>query len=331
MSKALLLVLALCVDLPANDPRPELLILGEEWCDPCKQASAQYHQRLKDELAAIVRVRFMGPNDPDYKRLKPPFIPAYYLDERLVTTGYQTDRKLMALVKLAVVARPVPAQAPMAPPAMAPAPVDPPVGLSTPIDLNARERLQRLEERVQTIWSWPTPEAVAGPPGPTGPQGPVGPRGPAGPPGRDGRPGADGVPGPAGEAGAIACPVPTETATQNGGWLLGTMATIGRLVAGVTMPQATIATVGLGLAGAAWSWLRSRRRTQRPEDRRAEPSPTPVETVYRNQFSPYPRDRHAEAWKWASTQMATDEPGTRQAIKRLEGLMDQYLKSPDNQ
>lgn len=129
----------------------------------------------------------------------------------------------------------------------------------------------------------------------------------------------------------MACPVPTETGTQNGGWLLGTVATIGRLVAGVTMPQATIATVGLGLAGVAWQWMRSRRRTQRPEDRRAEPSPAPVETIYRNQFSPYPRDRHAEAWKWASTQMETDEPGTRQAIKRLEGLMDQYLKSPENQ
>jgi hypothetical protein len=323
MSKALLLVLALCVDLPANDPRPELLILGEDWCGPCKSAVEQ-SKRMKDELAAIVRVRIMGPNDPNYHRLKPPFIPAYYLDERLVTSGYQTDRKLMALVKLAVVARPVPAPPPpIAPPAMAPAPVDPPLGLSTPIDLNARERLQRLEERVQTIWSWPMPEAIPGPAGPQGPAGPMGPRGPAGPPGRDGRPGADGTPGPPGEAGAIACPVPNTSTTQSGGWLLGTIATIGQIVAGVTMPQATLATIGLGLAGAAWQWMRSRRRETLPA-----PNPPMVETIRRNQFVTVPIDRHAEAWEWASKQMSLDEPGTRQVIIRLQGLMDQYLKSP---
>jgi hypothetical protein len=249
MSKALLLILALCVDLPANDPRPELLILGENWCAPCKLVVNQYEQRLKGDLAVMVRVRFMGPNDPNYKRLNPPLIPAFYLNEKLIGTGFQSDRKFLALVKEAVAKLPLPVRAPIAPPPVAPAPVDPPSGRSVPVDLDARERLARVEERLQALWNWPAPEVIEvyprndiEQPQPEPPEPPEAPHSPG--------PAARLEPG----------PLEVVAASVEAAWNTYSVLQWAGIVTGISVPGGAAAFAGWQFAKWAFGAVRSRRR-----------------------------------------------------------------------
>ncbi|WP_437226015.1 trypsin-like peptidase domain-containing protein [Planctomicrobium sp. SH661] len=93
---------------------------------------------------------------------------------------------------------------------------------------------------------------------------------------------------------------------------------------------------GLVLGGVAlWRTISKRRRSRAardpPEPRVPPPvvtveSPPPPQAIVReNQFVPYERDTYAEAFAWASAELARKYPGSVSTLETLRGLIDQYL------
>lgn len=120
--------------------------------------------------------------------------------------------------------------------------------------------------------------------------------------------------------------------------------TLDRIVQ-VTQKAVTIATwlgitgVSGGTAGAVlgglalWRSLRSRQHRSSPTATIPPPTivhdaePLPQAIVPETRFAAYERDSHAEAFAWATAEIARKYPGSVGTLESLQGLINQYLAS----